>query len=199
MGIAKVSNLNYHPAYPIFSIYLEPDSSYGKLIFSIDSSHIDDSYPALSLPASEDWEITFTKASIVIDNRTTEFNGTVIFDLNLSYIALPASLYENITQWLITKCNVQCTELITTKASTDTLRPMTCVIDGDYMSLPSITITSQHGNLSIPPEVYMQNNITSSGESVYILKLVRLLENEQNAKEYEGGYLEVGQGNSEII
>jgi len=156
---------------PSFSIYMNSDGQEGELIFGLDTSKIAD-YSSMTLfYSTNNWEIPI-EASINAHagsektNHTSNFTGTIIFNINACYIGFPSSLFNTVLQWLSLykfKCQPQ--------ANLSTI-PYTCDYKGDPLNLPSITITDNldASSIRIGPEIYLRK----IAENTYDFLIVQL-------------------------
>ena len=141
-----------------FSVYINPDSSSGKLIFTNDTNNFTISpEPVYKVSADANWRINIPRGHIVVKNYSADFNyGDAIFDVNSDAIGLPFDLFK----WFISNFNL----VSGISCSSDLYKP-DCKTNGTINNLPDIFLSFNDTKIRIPPKIYA----TSHGKSNFKL------------------------------
>lgn len=131
---------------PIFSIFIEPDLSAGKLLFKKDTSrYAQPSSSPITMYSSSGWD--FNAGRIIVDYKSI-YVSSCIFDINSDAIGIPESDYKEFL-------NAFASPISGIWCKGDTYRPY-CYTLKDPKDLPKILISpSYNQQVPIPPEIYM--------------------------------------------
>lgn len=143
MGVAENSQNNYM-IHPIFSIFIDSDGSRGKLLFSQDMKMANTDIPPITIQADSNWNINAT-GNIQIGSSRIAINSTVIFELSASTIGFPLPIYQQIIKNIESIASMSCSSLLSSP---------TCTYNGDITSLPTISLSHENRNITIPSQVY---------------------------------------------
>jgi len=163
LGISGPSRQNFRRGLAEFSIYLAPSGSHGEIIFGMNQNLIDKDFHPLAFPSSENWEISFENGIIEFGDLVSDFDGVMIFDINLDGIGLPYDIYIEFLERLLEENFIECPQV------------------SDYCNvifshnpkrrLPDIVLNN---DLVIPSELYIQSFAIPSGKMMNYVKLIGL-------------------------
>lgn len=86
------SNFNYNAK---FSIYLDPNSTSGRLIFDSDLSYARSTVPQVVLSSDSNWHVSGVTAVYVGSTLiSSSLSPSLIFDTNVDAIGFPYSFYN---------------------------------------------------------------------------------------------------------
>ncbi len=134
-----------------FSVFIQPDLSSGKIIFTNDTANYTISpEPIHKWTSNANWRLNIPRGHVIVKNYSADFNyGEAIFDVNSDAIGLPSDLFK----WFMSNL-----ALVPEISCSDDLYKPDCKTNGSLSDLPDITLAFNDTKIRIPSKIYASPN-----------------------------------------
>jgi len=171
LGVDDKSWENFLGLYPIFSIYIDENTTSGFLYFQTNWGRAASETPAAVLPADNNWHVSNVNF-IEFGSVNVSMSAKMIFDMNMECIGIPLAQYPDILNAITNNI----TGLTCPTGQDSYYRPSCNYTNGFNISnLPNLTIYIGNQKLDIPPQVYIEvvrNHTNTTGSIRLSMKAI---------------------------